>query len=205
LELLSALARSLSLHHHGVQGTELRVRGAENEGMVAVVDVGGDEGGGFRVGTSDNKILNTHDVVLQTDGDETVDVLRDGDQDLASHMTTLLGTRCLVLDVNTSSTLLNEHLGELHDGCETTMASVGISDNGTEVVDNGSGSELRIGQSGPAFALFSVVEQLCHEQVLDLVGNGVRRIIYGTPHRVKLPNCRSASKSTHQRDPDQAR
>lgn len=205
LELLSALARGFRLHHHGVQGTELRVRGAENEGVVAVVDVGGDEGGGFRVGTGNDKVLDAHDVVLQTNGDETVDVLRDGNQDLASHMAALLGSRCLVLDVNTSSTLLDEHLGELHDSRKATMASIGISDDGTEVVDNGGGSELGIGHSGTTFALFSVVEQLGHEQVLDLVGDGVRRIIYGTPHRVKLPKRRSASKSTYQRDPGQAR
>lgn len=96
----------------------------------------------------------------------------DGDQDLSGHVTTLLGTRSLVLNVNTSSTLLNEELGELHDGGETTVTSVGIGNDGSEVVEVVEVGALRLGDGETLLALLSVVEELGHEEVTDLVGDG---------------------------------
>ena len=52
--------------------------------MIPFVDVGGDESSSLRVGSSDDEVRNSHDVVLKSDGDESVDVLGDGDENLES-------------------------------------------------------------------------------------------------------------------------
>jgi hypothetical protein len=79
----------------------------------------------------------THDIGLGADGDQTVDVLADRDQDFTSHVATLLGTRSLILNVNASSTLLDEELGELHDSSQTTVTSIRISNERSQEVDVG--------------------------------------------------------------------
>jgi hypothetical protein len=86
-------------------------------------------------------------------------------------------TRHLVLNVDSSSTLLNEELGELHDGGESSVSGVGIGDVGAEVVDVGGGSTLGGGEVGASLTLLSVVEELGHEEVLDLEGNGVVGVV----------------------------
>ena len=99
-------------------------------------------------------------------------MLADRNKDLASHVATFLGSRSLVLDVNTSSTLLDKQLGELHDSGETTMTGISVCDDGTEIID-----VLEVGTLGfwyreTLLTLFSVVEELSHEEVADLVGDG---------------------------------
>jgi hypothetical protein len=71
---------------------------------------------------------HTHDISLRTDCYQSVNVLANGHQNLASHVAALLCAGCLVLDVNASRALLDEKLGELHDRCKTSMTSVGICD-----------------------------------------------------------------------------
>lgn len=51
--------------------------------MVPGVNVGGEEGGRFRIGTADDEVGGTHNVALETHGDEAVDVFGDGDEDLS--------------------------------------------------------------------------------------------------------------------------
>jgi hypothetical protein len=82
-ECLARLALSLCPVEDRHEVLELSVARAENEGVVAVVDVCRDERRSFRIGTCDDEVLDTHNVVLESDGDETVDVLRDGHKDLA--------------------------------------------------------------------------------------------------------------------------
>lgn len=43
----------------------------------------------------------------------------------------------LVLDVDTGSASLNHHFRELHHGSQTSMTSVGIGHDWSEVVDGG--------------------------------------------------------------------
>lgn len=50
--------------------------------MVPRVNVSGEEGSGFRVGTTDDEVGGAHDVALETHGHEAVDMFRDGDEDL---------------------------------------------------------------------------------------------------------------------------
>ena len=80
----------------------------------------------------------THDIGLSADGDETVDVLADRNQDLAGHVSTFLGAGSLVLDVNACSSFLDKELGELHDSSETTVTSVSICNKRSEEIDIGS-------------------------------------------------------------------
>lgn len=100
-------------------------------------------------------------------------MLADRYQHLSGHVTALLGPWGLVLDMNTSSTLLNEQLGQLHDRRQTTMSSIGICDNGSEVVNVGEFAALGFRFGGDAlFPLLSVVEKLRHEEMSDLVWDG---------------------------------
>lgn len=113
--------------------------------MVPRVNVSGEEGGGFRVGTADDEVGGAHDVALETHGDEAVDMFGDGDEDLgegeserqpanetsgrrvregkerteemthlASHMTTFLRTRRLILDMDSRCSTLDHHLCQSH-------------------------------------------------------------------------------------------
>lgn len=137
--------------------------------MIAGVDGGGDEGGGLGVRPSNGEEVGAHDIGLGTDGYQAVDVLTNGHKDLSSHVTALLGARGLVLDVNTGGTLLNEELGKLHDSRQTTVTSVGISDDGPEVVDVGNLGALFFGGREAFLALLAIMEELGHEEMCDLV------------------------------------
>jgi hypothetical protein len=114
----------------------------------------------------------THDVSLRANGNQAVDVLLDGDKDLASHVAALLGSGGLILNVDTGGTLLDEELGELHDGSETTVAGISIGDDGTEVVNVEEVRTLSLGDAQALLALLAVVEELSHEEVADLVRDG---------------------------------
>jgi len=147
LQLGAVLAGGFGVQHQIVEGLQGGVGGAEDVGVVARVDCAGDEGCGFGVGTGDCEEVGayeswlgsilvvwssrrlTHDIGLSTNGNETVDVLANRHQDLASHVSALLGTRSLVLDVNTSRTLLNEQLRELHNSSQTTVSGVCVCNN----------------------------------------------------------------------------
>ena len=138
-----------------------------------MVDGRCDEGGGLGVGTSDGQEVRAHDIGLGTDGNQTVDVLADGDEDLAGHVATLLCAGGLIFDVDTGGTTLDEQLGELHDSGQTAMSGVSIGDNGSQVVDVGDVSTLASGGSNALLALFTVMEELCHEQLVHLARHGV--------------------------------
>ena len=116
------------------------------------------------------RIAHTHDVGLGPDGNKTVDVFLDGHQHLASHVAALLGAGGLVLDVDACRTLLNEELGELHDRRETAMASVGVGNDRSKIVDAGQLGALSLGCGEAFLALLPVVEELRIEKLANLVG-----------------------------------
>ena len=223
LELGTVLASSFGSDHKIVEGLKVGVGGANDEGMVAGIDGGGDEGGSLGIGTGNGKEVGacgsshvncgstciplrkqlTHDISLGTDGNQTVNVLADWNENLSGHMTTLLGTRSLVLNVNTSSTLLNEELGELHDGGKTTVTSVGIGNNRSQVIEVVETGTLRLGDGETLLSLLAVVEELGHEKVADLVRDGGLGIVLGWCSQFvdKMLNLRRGS----QPDQDRAR
>lgn len=138
-----------------------------------MVDGGCDEGGGLGVGTGDGQEVRAHDIGLCANGNQTVDVLADGNEDLAGHVAALLGAGGLIFDVDTGSTTLNEQLGQLHHSGQTAVSGVGISNDGSQVVDVGNVSSLACRGSNALLALFAVMEELCHEQLVHLARHGV--------------------------------
>jgi hypothetical protein len=118
----------------------------------------------------------THDISLGTDGDQSVDVLLDGDENLSGHVSALLGAWGLILNMNTSSALFDEHLGELHDGSQTTMAGISIGDDGSQEIGVGEFGSLGLGDGEAFLALLPVVEELGEPQMIDLVGDGGLRV-----------------------------
>ena len=170
LEFGTVLACCFGGDHEVVQRLERRIRGAEDVGVVAGIDGSGDESGSFGICSCDGEEIGAHDICLSTDGNQTVDVLRDGDQNLSSHVSALLGSGSLILNVNTSSSLLNEELGELHDRCQASMSSISICDDGSEVVDILELASVCFRFCGDSLlALLSIVEELGHEEMADLV------------------------------------
>lgn len=136
----SRLAFSLSASHDSDQVFAVFVDGTKNEGVVSLVDVGSDQSSSFRVGTADDDVLDAHNVVLETNGYKSVDVLRNWYEHLSgcvkvlsaiassskrehTHVSTLLGCRRLVFNVNTSCSALDKELGEFHDSSQTTVTT----------------------------------------------------------------------------------
>ena len=113
----------------------------------------------------------THDICLSTDSHQTVDVLADRDKNLPGHMTAFLGAWSLIFNVDTSSPLLNEHLGKLHYSSQPTMTGIGISNNGPEEISVGKLGSLFLGGAQSLFPLLTVVEQLRKPEMVDLVGD----------------------------------
>lgn len=85
------------------------------------------------------------------------------DEHLSSHMTTLLRTGGLILNVNSSCTPFDKQLGQLHDCSQTTMTGISIGDNRTKVIDVLDLRALFLGCGDSFFTLFPVVEKLCEE------------------------------------------
>lgn len=92
-------------------------------------------------------------------------------------MSALLRARHLILNVDTGSALLDEHLGELHDGGETSVTGVGVGDDRTKVVDVGRLGAFLRRETRTLLTLLAVVEELSHEEMLDLVGDGVGGVV----------------------------
>lgn len=93
------------------EGLELTVSGfTQNERLVYGVDVRVDELGGKCVSSGDNNGLSVHDISLESASDNSIDMFPGGNDDLASHMTTLFVSGSLILDVDSSSAILNHQL-----------------------------------------------------------------------------------------------
>jgi hypothetical protein len=160
--------------------------------VIPVIDGGGDEGSSFRVGSCNSQKVDTlctrlanvfislsfsssltHDIGLGTDGNQTVDVLVDRDKHLAGHVAALFGTGGLVFNMNSSGAALNKKFCELHDSSQTSVAGVGIGNNGAEVVVVLDLIALLFRGRDALFPLFPVVEQLSEEELVDLVRDSV--------------------------------
>ena len=84
-----------------------------DERPVALVDVGGQELRGLRVGARDDQRRRAHHVGRQPRGVEVADMRRGRDQHLAAEMAALLLRSELVLEVNARRTRLDEGLHDL--------------------------------------------------------------------------------------------
>lgn len=99
-------------------------------------------------------------------------MLTDRHQYLSSHVTTFLRSWRLIFDVYTSRTLLDEQLCELHDSREPSMTSIRIGNDWSQEVGICNLRTVGFRGSEALFALFPVVEKLCHEKMTDLVWDG---------------------------------
>lgn len=145
--------------------------------MVPRVDVSLNQGGGHGVRPGHEDGLHSHHVELQSGRDEAVDVLADGDQHLPCHVAAFLGDGGLVLDVDPGRPALDEELAELDGGGGAAESGVPVGDDGLEVVDEGGSGPLLAGHAHSGLPLLAVVVLLSEEEVLDLVGNGVVRVV----------------------------
>ena len=175
-------AQTSSLEPLGLVGSALEtadglVGGTSNVRVVTGIDVVLDEGGGTGISTGNEKGLSSEDIGLETSSDQTVNVLTDGDEDLTSHVSALLGTRLLIFQMDTSSTRKNLHLDQLHDGSHTTETGITISNNGTEEINLGGVKPLLLGHVGTSLTLLAVMEKLGLEELLNLAGDGVGGVV----------------------------
>ena len=180
LDGLQRVARQATCHgivHDLDERTSTRVRTADDKRMVTSVDVARDERRGLGVSARDDKALDTHDVELKPDRNKPVDVLLDGDEHFAAHVTALFRARRLVLDVNTRSTLFDEKLCKFHGRRNTAVASVCICYDRSKIIDWGDRGKFCIAHTRALFALLAVVEKLSSEKVLNLIWYRVIRVI----------------------------
>ncbi len=145
--------------------------------MVARVDVARDERGCLRIRARNGETIDPHNVKLEPDGDEPVDVLLDRDENFAGHVATFFGAGRLILNVDPCSAFLHEKLGKFHRGSKTAVPGVGVCDDRAEIVNCGGRGELRITQMGALLALLAVVEKLSGEEMLDLIRHSVVGVI----------------------------
>mmetsp|Transcript_44348 Transcript_44348/g.105605 ORF Transcript_44348/g.105605 Transcript_44348/m.105605 type:complete len:297 (+) Transcript_44348:885-1775(+) len=145
--------------------------------MVDRIDVGVDHRGSLGICACNEDQGRVQDIRLQTDGNQALNVLLSGDEDLAAHVAALLGARLLVLDVDPSSASLNEHLGQLHGGGKATVPRVCIRDDGVQVVHAGRLGTVRRAHAPALLVLLSVVEELGTEELVHLVGHGVVGVV----------------------------
>lgn len=99
-------------------------------------------------------------------------MLANGDQHLSRHVTALLGTRRLVLNVNTRGPLLHEKLRQFHHSGKATMAGVSIGNDGSKVVDIGHFGTVRNRRGKTFLSLLAVVKKLSHPKMTDFVRHG---------------------------------
>lgn len=180
LKFGTVLAAVLGGDHEVVKGLERRVCTSDDVVVIAGVDGGGDERGGFRVSTGNGEKIDackkamltshsiadsgevrqarTHNVSLCSNGNEPIDVLANRYEHLSGHVSALLRSRSLILNMYARSAFLDKHLGELHDGGETTMSSICVGNDRTKKVSVGGRGTLIFGQRKAFFALFTVME-----------------------------------------------
>mmetsp|Transcript_28300 Transcript_28300/g.81856 ORF Transcript_28300/g.81856 Transcript_28300/m.81856 type:complete len:259 (-) Transcript_28300:741-1517(-) len=106
----------------------------EDERVVSTINVGIEESSGLGIRTCHDDGAGAHDVRRQTSSDEPITMFLRRYQNFAAHMATLLSSGLLVFEVNAGSTCLDEELGELHDGRESTMTSIAIGNYRGEVI-----------------------------------------------------------------------
>mmetsp|Transcript_50853 Transcript_50853/g.147638 ORF Transcript_50853/g.147638 Transcript_50853/m.147638 type:complete len:261 (+) Transcript_50853:1210-1992(+) len=145
--------------------------------MVGGVDIRVQHGGGLGISAPDNNEWGVENVCLEAGGNQALSLLVCGHQDLTAHVPALLRTRLLVLNVYPRRAILNKHFRQLHDGCEPTMARVCICHYGIKVIYEGGLGPLFRCPAAPLLILPTVVELLCAEELIYLVGDRVVGVV----------------------------
>jgi hypothetical protein len=92
-------------------------------------------------------------------------------------MTALLDTRLLILEMNTTSASINKHLSEFHNWCDPAKAGISVGYARYQVINLFNLFFLLLGKVWSLFILLSVMEKLCTNQLLHLVGYCVHGIV----------------------------
>ena len=103
-----------------------------DEGLVALVDVGGQQLGGFGVGARDDQRRRAHHVGGEPRGIEVADMRGRRDQHLAAEMAALLLGRQLVLEMDARRTRLDESLHDLEGIERPAETGLGVGDDRRE-------------------------------------------------------------------------
>ena len=103
-----------------------------DEGLVALVDVGGQQLGGLGVGARDDQRRRAHHVGGKPRRVEVADMRRGRDQHLAAEMAALLLRSQLVLEVDAGRTRLDEGLHDLEGVERSAEAGFRIGDDRRE-------------------------------------------------------------------------
>lgn len=90
-------------------------------------------------------------------------MLSNRDEHLASKVTTLLDTRLLVLNMDTASTSIDEHLDEFHHGSDATETSISICNAGNKEIDLLGLLSLLGSQVKTFIILLAVMEELSRD------------------------------------------
>lgn len=104
-------------------------------------------------------------------------MLADRYKHFARHVTALLSTRRLVFDMYTGRSILDEQFGKLHDRREAAVACVSVGYHWPKKVRVRYASSLVFRDRQTFFALFTIVEELGEEKLVDLIGNGVLSLV----------------------------
>src|SRR5699024_939313 len=147
---------------------------AGQERLVAVIDVGGQQGCSLGVGTCDDQGRGVSNVSCQASGGQGTNVLPGRDQDLAAQVATLLLGSELVLPVGASGASLDHGLLQLVDVQSATEAGLTVSDDRDEPVLDGvialDASDLVGTHQSVVDALNNVRHGVCRVQGLVRVG-----------------------------------
>src|SRR5699024_6930797 len=147
---------------------------AGQERLVAVIDVGGQQGCSLGVGTCDDQGRGVSNVSCQASGVQGTNVLPGRDQDLAAQVATLLLGSELVLPVGASGASLDHGLLQLVDVQSATEAGLTVSDDRDEPVLDGvialDASDLVGTHQSVVDALNNVRHGVCRVQGLVRVG-----------------------------------
>mmetsp|Transcript_14987 Transcript_14987/g.16630 ORF Transcript_14987/g.16630 Transcript_14987/m.16630 type:complete len:367 (-) Transcript_14987:40-1140(-) len=171
---LDGFQTSLNISHESVTlGFEL----TQNESLISDIVVGVDEFTRESVGPSNNHSFGSHNIELQTTGLQTIEPFLAGDDNFSSHVSTLLGTSFLIFNVDTSGTSLSEEFGQLHGTGDTSKSAISIGNQRNQIVSLRSCLQLFQRHSGSGLSLDSVFIQQSFIQLLDLAGNGMKRVV----------------------------
>mmetsp|Transcript_9942 Transcript_9942/g.25728 ORF Transcript_9942/g.25728 Transcript_9942/m.25728 type:complete len:324 (+) Transcript_9942:827-1798(+) len=146
---------------------------AEDEGLVARVDVRREQRRRLGVRPRDHQRARAHHVRLQPRSHQSVRVLARRDEHLPAHVPALLRAVCLVLKVDAGGAALDHHLHQLHGRRDPAVARVTVRHDGREEV--GACVDVAVAHRRLPGAPVVVLQRA--EQLVDLVGHRVLGVI----------------------------
>ena len=155
---------------------QLRVRGPQDERLVALVGAIVEERRGLGIGPGDDDARDPHDVELEARGVEPPVLLVLADQDLAALVAALLGAGLLVLDVVARDSDLDEATDQVPDVRVTAVTRVGVRDDERAEVDLRRRSTLLLVHLGAGEVLVLVGGQERPDQAGRLIGDLAERV-----------------------------